>query len=892
MKFDGRLTSINLGITLFIVLICSNSIQAASYDINNCTDLENIFINDLDGDYTLTGDIDCSGIASFTPIGTIINYFTGSLNGAGYTISNVTINGDINSDDYQGIFAYAEDAHFENLVIDNANVTGRFYPAALLSDGTDDTFENITVQNSTINSQSNSAFIVCNLAVIDDPTSINNCHVNNCTTNGLDGFAAAIAANTSGNITITNVSADGNTFNVDENASGLVLKIFDGVVLDGGTVTDVTINFNDNVANSNLSTLAGAVMQVRNATMRNVSADGVDINANEVNQRACGLIGKVENGGLVEDCHLQDLYVDSIESTAGFINDVVDTSITRDCNAQNLDLNFVRRSAGFVAFVSSGTVENCSLEDINISVKDDDLDPNNTFSGENGIFSHTIRSNGFVKNCHVKNNDDGKRVSLANGVNNNGGLATYVSSGGHLQNSYLENVDVIGNSDANFAGLAYIVNTGGSVSQCYIDDLNANLPDINNLLGAVHYAQNATFQDCYIANSILTSNNNSCGFANFIADNTVTIERCFVANTTLNSGFRDEFINILNTGIMNDVFFETGINPGAINNSGAVGLNSAQMQDLSNFTNFDPNIWQDGDDHPLLINTQSVNNVSSVNNKIVLEHNSLYSQLPRGTLVSHIRLKSDLADQNFTLELVNAEAFNNFYLLNNTLYASTVFNYYHQKAYDLQIRATNPSNQIIEGNFKVNILRSFGEYFSSNPPPVDDNNLPPDNKPAPELDQCSQAINEYLGLADDTAVEFNQLLEIVLRLEDKLAYTNNKSQLQSLLSCDAEMQSESEFIRKTLVQTIGLNKNGRLNFQDLEDFTKRFRKKLNNQDQLTCSNLRYDIDQDCILERSDYTELEKYFYASLKQRNDEDTINKRLNRIRSFKKLEKVLSLI
>ncbi len=57
--------------------------------------------NDLAGYYVLMADIDLSGYGNWVPIGDYTNRFTGTLDGNGHIINNLTINGTAN---YQGLF--------------------------------------------------------------------------------------------------------------------------------------------------------------------------------------------------------------------------------------------------------------------------------------------------------------------------------------------------------------------------------------------------------------------------------------------------------------------------------------------------------------------------------------------------------------------------------------------------------------------------------------------------------------------------------------------------------------------------------------------------------------------------------------------------------------------
>jgi len=70
--------------------------------------------DDLTGDYELANDINCSGV-DFVPIGrTASTEFTGTLDGKGYTISNLSIELDMN-EDYAGLFYKADNATLQNI---------------------------------------------------------------------------------------------------------------------------------------------------------------------------------------------------------------------------------------------------------------------------------------------------------------------------------------------------------------------------------------------------------------------------------------------------------------------------------------------------------------------------------------------------------------------------------------------------------------------------------------------------------------------------------------------------------------------------------------------------------------------------------------------------------
>ena len=113
--------------------------------ITNVTELQNM-ANDLAGDYELGNDIDASatvgwnGGEGFEPVGHWASAaFTGSLNGMGYTISNLTINRTAASwtSDLQGLFGWVDGATITNVNLAAVSITGRYYVGALI--GSDET---------------------------------------------------------------------------------------------------------------------------------------------------------------------------------------------------------------------------------------------------------------------------------------------------------------------------------------------------------------------------------------------------------------------------------------------------------------------------------------------------------------------------------------------------------------------------------------------------------------------------------------------------------------------------------------------------------------------------------------------------------------------------------
>ena len=98
-----------------------------AYMITNCTQLQNMSLN-LSGSYRLANDINCSNTTSwnsgsgFAPIGSEGSSFSGNLNGAGFTISNLYISR--TSTTYVSLIGHASGATITNLNVANVNISG------------------------------------------------------------------------------------------------------------------------------------------------------------------------------------------------------------------------------------------------------------------------------------------------------------------------------------------------------------------------------------------------------------------------------------------------------------------------------------------------------------------------------------------------------------------------------------------------------------------------------------------------------------------------------------------------------------------------------------------------------------------------------------------------
>ena len=102
------------------------------YEICTCDDLQRIDeVANLDKDYILMNDIECSEITNFNPIGDNDNKFEGNFDGDNFVISDLTINMD--SENFVGLFGYINlGANIHNVGLTNVDITGKGYVGGLV----------------------------------------------------------------------------------------------------------------------------------------------------------------------------------------------------------------------------------------------------------------------------------------------------------------------------------------------------------------------------------------------------------------------------------------------------------------------------------------------------------------------------------------------------------------------------------------------------------------------------------------------------------------------------------------------------------------------------------------------------------------------------------------
>lgn len=126
------------GIGAVLVSVALAPQALASVSIDDCTELQDISL-ELNGSYELTGNINCNGFP-FVPIGTYGDAFGGTLDGKGYTISNVSISGASPG----GLFGATEGGIIQNLHLTGFSVSGSMGVGTLVGIAEGSTIRNVS----------------------------------------------------------------------------------------------------------------------------------------------------------------------------------------------------------------------------------------------------------------------------------------------------------------------------------------------------------------------------------------------------------------------------------------------------------------------------------------------------------------------------------------------------------------------------------------------------------------------------------------------------------------------------------------------------------------------------------------------------------------------------
>ena len=237
-------------IAVFTAIILTVAVGAANDVTMIYTADDFLAINDdLSGSYELACSIDFEGVA-FTPIGSTVLPFTGTLDGAGFTVSNISISVNASEDAYTAVFTMLDGATVTDVIFDNCTVQTNAYGnayAAVVCAINNGFIDNVTVSSSTVNAVSD--YLAARVAAITAYNLLGG-EISGCSSDAtitaqsthLYSDAAGIAAVNVG--TISGSTNSGNIFTTSEPsdavAAGIVATNY-GTVTDSENIGDITV---------------------------------------------------------------------------------------------------------------------------------------------------------------------------------------------------------------------------------------------------------------------------------------------------------------------------------------------------------------------------------------------------------------------------------------------------------------------------------------------------------------------------------------------------------------------------------------------------------------------------------------------------------------------------
>lgn len=299
-----------------------NGTKGDPYIINDCMELQNMK-NNRSAHYVLGNDIDCSASASwnggsgFEPIGKDTAKFSGSLNGKGYSISNLTIKRP--NDMYNSLLGYVEgpEVVVQNMKIQNIKVLGG---AAYVGGLASFTGQYVKVENVEFTGYVEGHDIVGGLIAYARYTTIKNVKIN---ADILGEEAVGGIAGTSSNSTISYSSYEG-TLHASTKIGGLV----------GSNLTNA--NIDHSFAKGNIT-----------------SFDGV--NAGKIG----GLVGYMTNGVLQDNFSTMNVSCVSpcsLDGVGGFVGHIKNGTIERNYSTGLVTSPSVKKG-GFLGLYEAGTIK-------------------------------------------------------------------------------------------------------------------------------------------------------------------------------------------------------------------------------------------------------------------------------------------------------------------------------------------------------------------------------------------------------------------------------------------------------------------------------------------------------------------------------------------------------
>ena len=418
--------------------------------------------NNLAGNYRLSADISLEAYDNWLPIGTESAPFTGIIDGNGYKITGLTINGGTES--YVGLFGYVSGSTITNLAIEDVDIAEGIVSGAIAGA----VYNNSTITGcySTGNiSVSATGYYSVSGGIVGDvfDSTITDCYsAVNISAGSNSSIIGGIAGRVNSNSTITNcynegsISSSSSSYN-DSNHGGIA-----------GLVSNSTITGCHSTGNISAKRVSGGIAgYISNSTITDCYSTG-NISASNPSSApySGGIVGRVDGNSTITDCYS-----------------------TGNISTSNISLgnSYTGGIAGRV-MNSGNTITNCYSTG-NIS--------STTSTPSSGGIVGSIEDRGTIIGCHSTGNISSYEFS--------GGIA------GEVRNSTITGCYSTGEITAQYGGSAggiagYVTYNssgyGSTISDCYSTGTIGGTSRYSG--GIVGYIAGSTITGCHSTGNIST----------------------------------------------------------------------------------------------------------------------------------------------------------------------------------------------------------------------------------------------------------------------------------------------------------------------------------------------------------------------------------------------------
>ncbi len=524
-------------IILALIILCISA-TVFSINISDCTGLQSM---SGANSYTLTGNIDCTATntwnsgAGFAPI----TSFTGTLNGAGYTIRGLYINR--TGSNSQALIGTSTNATLTNIVFEDANIAMYNYGGVLLANGSA-TISNITVRNSIIRSVGNV------------------------------GYVGGIAGNYTGG-QFTNSSIYGSVVSGPGYVGGLIGKF-------GMASNNASIDINDCYADLNSVTssgdyVGGIVGQLTNTgtgTLSSINRSTAVVRTLFGYSYVGGIVGShVGAGGTISDVNITlsswSLRGSSFARIGGIAGNLAGT-LTRSFAIINLDINNTSASGdyvgGLVGYGLGSTISD-SYADVNIDTTISNAERVNAYVGGivgygSNIYRSYARGYKLYSGQYTGMYVGGLAGRLDGNISDsNATFTSIIGGGGYYGDGY------VGGLVGYFHG-NYIIRSKATANLVKVTRANSVANYAGGLIGGISTAGNKDINNCTVdvnnVEGFRTSNGSDSGISGLIG---------FVANV---AGIH---VSINQTSVRSKLLYATGDGIGGfigymVNSSGSLTI--------------------------------------------------------------------------------------------------------------------------------------------------------------------------------------------------------------------------------------------------------------------------------------------------------------------------------